>query len=119
MTRADNFIELHGSTVTPYYETKGDVDSYGDRAVTWAPRDAEKAVIQPAWNVRHSQIFRGVAGDVDSSDYVGMLKSDTAVEAGDYLLVGAVKYAVEQIVAVTAFGDTSHKEAHLKLMMEG
>ena len=119
MTRADDFIALHGVSVIPYYETKGIVDSYGDRAVTWAARDAEVAMIQPAWRMRRSQVFKGIAGAIDSSEYIGMLKSDTAVEAGDYLLVGAVKYAVEQIVAVTMFGDTSHVEAHLRIMTEG
>ena len=105
--------------VTPYYEAKGEVDDYGDRAVTWAARSAEKVVIQPAWRTRRAQIYAGIAGSFDSSDYIGVLKSDTAVEAGDYLLVGTVKYAVEQIVPITIFGDTSHKEAHLRIMTEG
>jgi len=118
MTVVDGFIEMHGVDVTPYYEAKGAADSYGDRATTWTARAAEKAVIQPTRGMKWSHVFSGLAGAGDAADYICMLKSGSAVEAGDYLQVGAAKYEVVQIMDVIVFDYVSHREAYLKLMTE-
>ena len=114
MALMDSLISQHGETVTPYYETKGDADSYGDRATTWTARNVEIVWIQSRREARDVTI----AGRFMECEYRGFLKSDSAIQEGDHLLVDSTKYEVVHVDEKKLYGAVNHKECFLKIMVE-
>ncbi|MHA1286253.1 MAG: hypothetical protein ACTSPB_02495 [Candidatus Thorarchaeota archaeon] len=119
MSTINTLINLHGLDVEIYRETKGDVDDYGDRTVSWDRVSAEKAMIQPAFSIRTSRVLASIAGRIDSSDFLGIFKSNSAIQTHDNVECLGTKYEVMRTMSASLFGSVSHIEAHLRIMSEG
>lgn len=119
MSEINTLIALHGVSVDIHRETKGEVDGYGDRAVTWTKVATEKVSIRPAWSMRTSRTLASIAGRIDASDFLGIFKSNSVVQANDQIGDLKSKYEVVQVTDILLFSSISHKEAYLKLMTEG
>lgn len=115
MSQMDTLITIHGSEYDIYRESKGSVDSYGDRAVTWTKYKTEKAVIQEA-SLGRSQIVNTAAGKISDKNHVGFFKSNSVIQSGDYITDGTTKWDAVQVETIKTFGVTSHKEVLLRIM---
>ncbi|GAG14445.1 unnamed protein product [marine sediment metagenome] len=118
MSDMKGIIGLEGTLVTIRKKTKGAIGAYGDPVVTWTSEsEKERVWIQAATTVRSPETSRTIAGNLDTSTYLGLLIPDTNIETGNILVEeNGTRYKVGRILPITMVGEVSHNETLLSLM---
>lgn len=113
-------IKTQGKVCTIYAKTEGSLDAYGDPAPTWTTENlTEKVWIQEARGVKNAEVLKTIAGNIDTSTYVGYLLPDTLIVEGRILEdEDGNRYKVNRVIEAWVY-TLSHKEAHLTLLREG
>lgn len=116
----EQLISLQGLTITISRNTKGALDSYGDRARSFSNLGAtEKISIQE----NRVRMFRANSGDVQGNlqdaSHKAYLLASTAVQIGDILVTaGGTRYEVKTLQAKEFWGSVTHYEANVDLLTE-